>query len=299
MNTNTGIMQDQLFRPLNFSALDDNLSSWEKSKTVIIPVPYDLTASYGTGTRHGPLAIIEASSHLELYDDEIKEETASIGIHTLNHVEPLCSSPEKMVERVEEVVSRVLSSNKLPVILGGEHSITVGAVQAMVNSISDIGVVQFDAHADLRDTYQGSKYSHACTGRRIHEICKLTQVGIRSLSKEEFEFLDESEIETYFCRDLFNNENWINDFIKNLPSHIYVTIDLDVLDPSIMPAVGTPEPGGLGWYNITKVLKVLAQEKKILGFDIVELCPQPTNPAPDFLAAKLCYKLLGYIFYKL
>jgi agmatinase len=124
-------------------------------------------------------------------------------------------------------------------------------------------------------------------------------VGIRSLSKEEFEFLDESEIETYFCRDLFNNENWINDFIKNLPSHIYVTIDLDVLDPSIMPAVGTPEPGGLGWYNITKVLKVLAQEKKILGFDIVELCPQPTNPAPDFLAAKLCYKLLGYIFYKL
>ena len=286
------------FIPMNFLGLGNSLSSLEKSKVVVIPVPYDLTTSYLPGARRGPIAIIEASKQLELFDDEIKKEIASIGIHTMGQLEQVVSNPEQMGERVREAVSWVIDSKKFPVLLGGEHSITLGAVRALTDRYSDVGVVQFDAHADLRDTYQGSKYSHACVGRRINETCKLTLVGVRSMCKEEYDFLTRSETDLCFARDVLEHRYRIEDFIEKLPSDIYLTIDLDVLDPSIMPSVGTPEPGGLGWYKIIDLLKTLAKRKNILGFDIVELCPQPLNPAPDFLAAKLCYKLMGYIFFK-
>jgi agmatinase len=287
-----------VFIPLNFAGLSDKLSSLKRSKVVVIPVPYEATTSFVSGTRRGPLAIIEASTHMELFDDEIKKEIASIGIHTLDQLEPVTSNPESMIERVEEVVSRVISSNKFPVVLGGEHSITLGIVKALKNRYSEIGVVQFDAHADLRDTYQGSKFSHACVGRRICETSQLTQVGVRSLCKEEFDFLKHSKTYSYFARDILEHKGRIEDLIENLPADIYITIDLDVLDPSIMPSVGTPEPGGFVWYEMIHLLKLLTERKNIVGFDIVELCPQPVNPGPDFLAAKLCYKLLGYIYFK-
>ena len=235
---------------------------------------------------------------MELFDDEIKKEIASIGIHTLGQMETVTSNPEKMVERVRETVSWVLGLKKFPVVLGGEHSITLGAVKAFKKRYSDIGVVQFDAHADFRDAYQGSKFNHACIGKRIYEICKLTQIGVRSLCKEEYKFLTHSKTESYLARDILGKKCRIEDFIVKLPTDIYITIDLDVLDPSIMPSVGTPEPGGLGWYEMINLLKMLTERKNILGFDIVELCPQPGNHAPDFLAAKLCYKLLGFIYFK-
>jgi agmatinase len=289
------MIQEKRFVPLNFAGLHSELSSWENSKVVIIPVPYDLTTSYLPGTRQGPLAIIEASTHMELFDDELQKEPASIGIHTLDQLGVITSGPQKMIKRIEEAVSWVIQSDKYPVLLGGEHSITLGAVNALKNKYTDFNVVQFDAHADLRDEFQGSKFNHACVGRRIHEICKLTQIGIRSLCKEEFDYLTQSDIDTYFAQEILEDKNRIEDMVKKLPSQIYITIDLDVFDPAIMPSVGTPEPGGLGWYPLVHILKLLGDRKNILGFDIVELCPCTATIAPNFLAAKLCYKLLGYI----
>jgi len=289
-------MSSPFFVPFNFLGLGKDLCSWEQSKIVVLPVPYDLTTSYLSGTRRGPLAILEASAHMELFDDETLHEVASQGIHTLDQLEPVTSGPQDMLEQVQAVVSKILDAGKFPVVIGGEHSITAGAVKALKQRFEAITVVQFDAHADMRNSYQHSPYNHACVGRRIAEMCDLVQIGIRSLSKEEHDFLATSSIRTFFARDLLTDNQWIEQLLALLPRDIYITIDLDVLDPSIMPSVGTPEPGGLGWYDITGVLKILAEQKRIVGFDVVELCPQPANPAPDFLAAKLCYKLLSYVY---
>ncbi len=286
------------FLPFNFAGLNSSLSAWGKASAVILPVPYDLTTSYISGTRRGPLAIIEASTHLELFDEDTEKEIASIGIHTLEQIEPVTSSPEGMINKIEQAVDKVIESDKFPVILGGEHSITLGAVKAFKKKFDDFAVVQFDAHADLRDSFQMSKFNHACIARRIHEICSIFQVGVRSFSKEEYDFLKSSKINTFFARMITGKTDWINTLVNDLPQNIYITIDLDVLDPSIMPSVGTPEPGGMDWFDILLPLQALAENRNILGFDIVELSPQPPNIAPDFLAAKLCYKLLGYIFFK-
>ncbi len=281
--------------PYNFAGLDDDCSSWETSRVAVIPVPYDLTTTYQTGTRKGPQAVIEASTHMELFDDELHGDVSMIGIHTCDQVEQVTTGPDAMVARVAEVVSRVVDAGKFPVVLGGEHTVTLGAVQAMKKKHAHIGVVQFDAHADLRNTYQGSHYNHACVGRRLNELGKLTQIGTRSLCSEEYDFLASSNIHSFFAKDILQDTAWIEKCIEILPSPIYITIDVDVFDPSIMPSVGTPEPGGLGWYEILHVLRSITAKKQIIGFDIVELCPQPSNHAPDFLAAKLCYKMLGYI----
>jgi len=285
---------NHMLTPFNFAGLGKKRAQWSTAGVAVIPVPYDLTTSYRSGTRSGPLAIIEASTHMELFDDEINAEIADVGICTLNLVEPVTSSPDKMISRVAGVVSSVIREDKFPVVLGGEHSITLGAVTALSSRFPDFGVVQLDAHADLRDQYQGSKYNHACIGRRISERFPLTQIGIRSLCSEEHLFLENSGISTYYSGDIYGNSSWIEPCVANLPETIYITIDLDVLDPSIMPSVGTPEPGGLLWYDVLYLLRTLAEKKTIIGFDIVELCPMPSNPAPDFLAAKLCYKLIGY-----
>jgi len=287
---------DDVLTPFNFLGLPIDLSSWEQSRIIVIPVPYDHTTSYLPGTRRGPLAIIEASTHMELFDEELKHDISSVGIHTLGQLEPDTANPKNMLDRVERVVARCVKDNKFPVVLGGEHSITLGAVKAVRNIFPHFGVVQFDAHADLRNTYLGSPYNHACIGRRIFELCPLRQAGIRSLSQEEHDFLLHSDLPSFFAHEIHADSEWATKLIDGLPSHIYITIDLDVLDPAVMPAVGTPEPGGLGWYELIKAIRMLAKERTVVGFDIVELCPQPSNPGPDFLAAKLCYKLLGYIF---
>ncbi len=287
-------MQNPYGIPFNFGALPPESSSWDASHIVVVPVPYDLTTTYTSGTRNGPRAIVEASAHLELFDDELQKDISHIGIHTLEMVEQTTVGPKEMIDRVTGLVDQITGAGKLPVLLGGEHSITLGAVTSVLKKYPDCAVIQFDAHADLRESYQDSRYNHACVARRIHEVCPLTQVGIRSLSSGEHAFMADSDIATYYARDIQHDTAWVDDCIKGLPEHIYITFDLDALDPSIMPSVGTPEPGGLGWYESLAVLKKLAQNRRIVGFDIVELCPQAGNPAPDFLAAKLLYRLAGY-----
>ena len=269
--------------------------SLRDAKFVVIPVPYDLTSTYQSGSRRGPAAIIEASTNMELYDEELKKETYLAGIHTTLPVAIDARGPKNMVNIVRKKISRIVGLNKIPVMLGGEHSITLGAVQAMIEKYPELTVLQFDAHADLRDTYQGSPYNHACVARRISEICPLKQVGIRSMSKEEGEFLPQSKVKSYSADFVLEKKNWAETVCKDLSGDVFITIDLDVFDPSIMPATGTPEPGGLYWKDILHLLKLVSASCNIRGFDVVELAPLPGVVAPDFMAAKLIYRTMGYI----
>lgn len=208
-----------------------------------------------------------------------------------------------MIKRVRSVVSSILGSGRVPVLLGGEHSVTLGMVQALLEKYPDLSVLQLDAHADMRDTYQDTPFNHACVARRISELCPIVQVGIRSLSVEEAQFLKaeakagkkaKSRIKTHYATEVFRGISW-NKVVRGLTDNICITVDLDVFDPSIMPATGTPEPGGLSWYDALDVLRAAISAKRVVGFDVVELCPLPGNIAPDFLAAKLVYKMMGYM----
>ncbi|MCX5849910.1 MAG: agmatinase [Deltaproteobacteria bacterium] len=262
---------------------------------VVVPVPYDLTSTYQPGSRRGPVAIIEASTNMELYDEELKKETYLTGIHTTLPVEIDARGPKNMINAVRKKISRIVAMEKIPVMLGGEHSITLGAVQAVKKKYPKLSVLQLDAHADLRDSYQGSPYSHASVARRISEICPLVQVGIRSMSKEEADFLPKSKVKSYGAEFVLETKNWCETICKNLSDDVFVTIDLDVFDPSIMPSTGTPEPGGLYWRDVLCLLKAVSRTCKIRGFDVVELAPVSGNIAPDFMTAKLIYRFMGYI----
>lgn len=281
-----------------FCGMENKYSSRERSRIVILPVSCDLTVSYKTGTSGGPKAIIDASRYMETYDDETGKEVYKFGIYTAEEIKPLNSDPWEVIKSVEKKTASILKAGKFPVILGGEHSVTLGPVKAFKKKFKDFSVLQLDAHRDLRDSFQGSKYSHACIAKRIVELTSLTQVGVRSLSREEAEKGYKS-LKTFFMKDMIKNEDWIKDAIDSLDNDkVYVTIDMDVFDPSIMPSVGTPEPGGMGWYETLALLKRLSQEKEIIGFDVVELSPMRGNVSPDFLTAKLIYKFLSYIFLK-
>jgi len=285
--------------PHNFCGLPEEFSSWRAARAVIVPVPYDLTSTYVSGSRGGPDAIISASMNMEQYDEELGVETFRIGIHTQPQIEPSSSSPAEMISAVEAAVGEVVDARKLPVLLGGEHSITVGALRALRRRRRGLSILQFDAHADLRDSYQGTSLSHACAGRRAAEIGALVQVGVRSLSAEEETFRRASDVRTFFAADIAAGRATPRDVAAALGSGpLYITIDLDALDPSIMPATGTPEPGGLGWYTMLEMLREACCGRRVVGFDVVELCPMPSNVGPAFLAAKLVYRLLGYIFLK-
>ncbi len=281
-----------------FAGLEDNYSSFEKSKVAILPVPYDITTTYKKGTSLGPKAILDASTHMELFDEELNAETFKIGIHTMESLDSINDlKPEDMVKKVYEEVLEILKSGKFPVVIGGEHSISSGAVRAVKEIYPNVMVINFDAHYDLKDEYDGNKHSHACAARRISEICPIVEIGVRSLSKEEKEFLSTSKIKTFSTYDIIENPNWINKVHESLISDdIYLTIDLDVFDPSIMPSVGTPEPGGMGWYTFLELILEISERKNIVGFDVVELCPNENNISPDFLASKLIYRILTYIF---
>ncbi|KPJ61125.1 MAG: hypothetical protein AMJ46_03830 [Latescibacteria bacterium DG_63] len=269
--------------------MDAARSSLEISRVVILPVPYDSTSTYLAGSREGPQAIISASRNMELFDEELNLEPCTVGIHTLPFLDPVVSSPDEMVRVVSDVTSSHLEKGKFVVLLGGDHILSVGAVVAMKERHSSLGVIQFDAHADLRESYQGTRMSHACTGRRLFEMCPLLQVGTRSLSRAEQEFrastgipfLSPSHTEEFSAR------------LDDLPQEIYVTIDVDVFDPSIMPSVGTPEPDGLSWVQVADLTDEIASRKKVVGFDVSELRPIPGLVAPDFLTAKLVYRLIG------
>jgi agmatinase len=280
----------------NFGGLQNDKTRLESSKTVIVPVPYDGTTSFRSGTREGPLAIINASRFLERYDEETDQDVSEAGIATLGEMEPIASSPEAMIEAVREACLPLLQQGKTVVVLGGEHSVSLGAIKAAADYKPSFSILQFDAHADLRNSYQNTPFSHACIMRRAMDYNPIEQVGIRSLSREEAVFIKENGLKPFYAPAvLADREAVLQELLTRLLPEVYITIDLDVLDPSIMPAVGTPEPGGLGWYDLLFLLRHIARERHVLAFDVVELSPQPGNVAPDFLAAKLIYKLLNYI----
>ncbi|MBE7414576.1 MAG: agmatinase [Deltaproteobacteria bacterium] len=240
---------------------------------------------------------------MELYDEELGCEPYEAGIETLPQLEATALGPEEMIRRVRESVASILDEGKVPVMLGGEHSITLGLVQALLERYPGLSVLQLDAHADMREAYQDTPFNHACVARRISELCPIVQVGIRSLSSEEASFLEGERkagrkagtcIKTFTALDVLKGAS-PQKIASSLTDDVCITIDLDVFDPSIMPATGTPEPGGLGWYNVLDVVREAVSRKKVVGFDVVELCPLPGNIAPDFLAAKLVYKIMGYM----
>jgi len=283
---------------LRFCGLEEKFSSWKNSMIVILPIAYDLTTSYKPGTIDGPKAIIDASRYMEAYDEETEKEVSMSGIHTAGEIRSLKLRPESMIKKVEKKTSLILDAGKFPVIIGGEHSITLGPVLSCKKKFGNFSVLQLDAHSDMRDVFQGWKYSHGCIAKRITEITDVVQIGIRSLSKDEAE-KGHKNLKTFFMKDMVKDQRWLKEAIGSLKEEkVYVTIDMDVFDPSIMPSVGTPEPGGMGWYEALMLLKRLSQKKEVIGFDVVELSPMPGNVSPDFLTAKLIYKFLNYIFLK-
>ncbi|HLC17572.1 MAG TPA: agmatinase, partial [Thermodesulfobacteriota bacterium] len=283
----------------------------KKPAFTVLPVPYDLTTSYVPGARNGPLAMIEASTHMELYDEEFGCEPSEAGIETLPALESTALGPEVMIGRVREAVSGIIEGDGgIPVMLGGEHSITLGAVQALLDKYPALSVLQLDAHADMRDSYQDSPFNHACVARRISEVCPVAQVGVRSLSAEEAAFLKKKggpggsggagkrTISTYYAQDVLREksvEKLADRALKDLTGEVFITVDLDVFDPSIMPATGTPEPGGLDWHQVVGILRRVISRTRVLGFDVVELAPIPGIVAPDFMAARLVYKMMAFV----
>jgi agmatinase len=282
-------------RPHNFLGLPDKLAGFEESEFAILPVPYEQTTTYQVGTKHAPEAIIAASQEVETFDEELKFEACQAGICTLNDLETATADAKRMLERIYQTTRSLIGDGKKVVMIGGEHTISIGAVKASKERYPDLCVLQLDAHADLRDTYQENKYSHACVMRRIGEICPFVGVGIRNLSREEHEFIRQSKIDIFFDRDLADLDGWYEAVLDRLGPDVYLTLDLDFLDPSIMPSVGTPEPGGLLWYETLDFLRELVNRKNVVGFDVVELCPVRGLGAPDFLAARLVYKIISYM----
>jgi agmatinase len=278
--------------PENFGGLESEYSALERARVVILPAPYDFSTSYQGGARLGPRAILAASRNMELWDDELGA-IYRHGIHTLSELEPTAEGPEAMSRRVEEAVTWILRQKKLPVMLGGEHSLTAGAVRATAASVERLSVLQVDAHADMRDRYLDSAYSHACVMRRVRELVPAASVGIRSLSEEEAEYLEAHPAPIWSTRGFRALGRRWEPILDALTEQVYVTIDVDGLDPSQVPATGTPEPGGLDWYELVDLLRAVSERKRIVGFDVVELAPLPGQVASDFLAARLVYRLIG------
>jgi len=276
-----------------YADIPKKFSKLETSEIVIIPVPYDGTSTWQKGADKGPEALIEASEHVELYDIETDTEVYKKGIFLSEEIVEN-TSPEKMTQAVHKETNKYLDLNKFVVLIGGEHSVSIGAIEVFSKKNEDLTVLHLDAHADLLKEYMGSEFNHACSMYKAKQKTNLVQVGIRSMEiseKKEMNFDN-----TFFAQDIQENDNWINEVVGKITDKVYITIDLDVFDPSILPSTGTPEPGGLLWYQTLELLKKVAETKKIVGFDIVELCPNDIDKSSDFLAAKLCYKLLSYIF---
>jgi len=276
-----------------FGALDDDFCRYETAKVAILPIPYDGTSTWMKGADLGPQAMIAASAHMELYDIETDAEVFRRGIVTMAPVD--CpDSPEQMTAAVYERAGRLLEDRKFVVGVGGEHSVSVGLVRAAAERFPDLSVLQFDAHSDTRESYEGSRYNHACVMARIGELCPYVQAGIRSMDISECAGLKRERI--FFAHDIMAGVDMVPNLLNALTGNVYITIDLDVFDPSIMPSTGTPEPGGLDWYTLLNLLMWVIKEKNVVGMDVVELLPHPDNKAPDLLAAKLIYRTLSMIF---
>ena len=266
-------------------------NDYAQSPIVILPVPFDKTSTWGKGADKGPRALLEASPYLEFYDIETGCEGVENSVHTAQPVH--AASPSILVKKTDVAVSRCLKDGKFVVLLGGEHSVSIGAIRAYAGHFKDLSVLHLDAHGDSRDSYEGSRYNHACVIARARECTKnIVSVGIRSIDASERAGMDKKR--TFFAHEIHGSDTWIDKAVGLLSDTVYITIDVDVFDSGIMPSTGTPEPGGLGWYQVMKLLRSVSKSKRIVGFDVVELCPS-ANKAPDFLAAKLVYTLLSYV----
>ena len=277
----------------NFGGLPPEHSDLADCRIAILPVPYDATSTWVKGADKGPDAILRASANMELYDIETDSEVYRQGIFTDRPV-PNDLSPEAMVAEVRSKVGEHLTNGRFTIVVGGEHSVSVGAVEAHAAKYAGMSVLQLDAHSDLRSEYEGSKYNHACVMARVQELCPIVQVGIRSMDIGEKPAMDRDRV--FFAGEIHGRTDWIDRVVEKLSDRVYITIDLDAFDPSIMPSTGTPEPGGLLWYDVLTLLKTVCRRRELVGFDVVELCPVEANWGPDFLAAKLIYKILSYRF---
>jgi agmatinase len=286
----------------NYFGLPEEFSNKDNSKVVIVPVPYEATVSYGKGTGKGPAAVLEASQQVELFDDELWIEPHKIGIHTHEPVvmEPVVGEESPTAfQALQEAISPLIEVGKFPIVIGGEHSLSLGAIKACAERYPDLSVLHIDAHGDLRKSYDGNPYSHASVAYHVYKALPqplITQVGIRNISQEEVTWLEEEKpnINIFWAR---HQDRWnFHEIIHTLSDNVYLTIDVDGLDSSVMPSTGTPEPGGMTWYHLIELIKVLCIRKNVVAADIVELSPIANLHAPDFLVAKLLYKLIGYRF---
>ncbi|WP_452232401.1 agmatinase [Lacinutrix sp. MEBiC02595] len=276
-----------------YAGIPEDLAKLDKAKIVLIPVPYDGTSTWQKGADKGPEAFLDASANMELYDIETGTEVYHQGVYLADAVTEN-SSPEAMVEAVHQATKKYIKRNKFVTIFGGEHSVSIGTVRAFNEMYPSLTVLQLDAHADLRKSYEGSTCNHACAMYEASQNTNLIQVGIRSMDVMEKTVMDEDK--TYFAHEMAVDDTWMDAAIDQMTENVFITIDLDVFDPSIMPSTGTPEPGGLLWYETMEFLKQVFEEKNVVGFDIVELCPNKIDKSSDFLAAKLYYKMLSYKF---
>lgn len=279
----------------NFGGIPDEFARIETAKVVLIPVPYDGTSTWQKGADKGPAALLDAARNMELYDIETGTEVYQEGIFLAPPITEN-KSPEDMVEAVHKTVSSYLEKNKFVTAIGGEHSISIGVIRAFMEKHKELTVLQIDAHADLRESYEGSKCNHACAVYEANQNAHLVQVGIRSMDVSENKVMKRENV--FFAHDMVKNPHWMDEAIDRMTRDVFITIDLDAFDPSIMPSTGTPEPGGMQWYETLKFIKKVNKKRNIVGFDIVELCPDSNEKSSDFLAAKLYYKILTYIFKK-
>lgn len=277
---------------MNFGG-NEVVYNYGESGIIIVPVPYDETSTWMKGADKGPEAILEASVNLEFYDVETSTEAHLKGIHTIDPVLEK-ETPWKLVQAVHDCISSLLSEKKFPVIIGGNHTVSIGTIKAFSEHFENLSVLQLDAHADLRQIYEGSEFNHACAMARAREYAPIVQVGIRSMSAEELPYVENDRI--FFSHELYYDKNLYMKAIDKLSENVYITIDLDVFDPSIMPSTGTPEPGGPAYFELIHFMRDVIKSRNVVGFDIVELCPSATNKSPDFIAAKIIYQLLSYRF---
>ena len=277
---------------MNFGG-NEVVYDYSESKIIIVPVPYDETSTWMKGSDKGPDAILNASVNLEFFDIETQSEAHLNGIFTMNPIVQK-ATPELLTEDVYYRVLSLLDDNKFPIVVGGNHTVSIGSVKAFSEYYDNFSVLQLDAHADLRQEYEGSEYNHACVMARAREFAPVVQVGIRSMSAEELSSVEKDRI--FYSHELYYNKSLYQKAIDKLSENVYITIDLDVFDPSLIPSTGTPEPGGPDYYELLHFMRDVIRSKNVVGFDIVELCPSPYNKMPDFVAAKIIYQLLSYKF---
>jgi agmatinase len=278
---------------MEFGELPKEFTDPQRSKVVILPVPYDGTSTWLKGADKGPEAILNASAAMWYYDTETQCEVHHVGIHTAQAVIEK-SSPEAMVDAVETRVSEILASGKFPVVLGGEHSVSIGVFKALKKFHSGVTIVQFDAHADLMNEYEGSLNNHACAMSRAKELFPVVQVGIRTLDREEAAVIDNHR--TFYAHDIHADPDWISRLLPLIGEKVYISFDLDAFDPSLLPGTGTPEPGGLQWYTVLEAIRKICEVSELTGFDVVELCPREGERTSDYIAARLVHKILSYRF---